>query len=183
MPAVVSPDDVLRQFRAVSRSVNRHFHAVERRCGISGSQLSTLAVVHAQPGIKVTELAQRLALHQSTASNLIDLLARRGLIERRRNDADLRVVRLHSTEAGRSVVDKAPQPLEGLLFHALRHLTAEPWRPCTASHGRRRCRPCMSPVPTPTISDPDARPEVASRAPIRAGSSRAARHMTRRAMR
>lgn len=120
----VTPDDVLRQFRAVSRSVNRHFHAVERQCGISGSQLGALAAIAASPGLKVTELAQRLALHQSTASNLIDLLVRKGLLERRRTDHDLRVVRLHATEAGHRLVARAPVPLDGLLTHALRQLDA-----------------------------------------------------------
>lgn len=123
-PCAVTPDDVLRQFRAVSRSVNRHFHAVERQCGISGSQLGALAAVAAQPGLKVTELAQRLALHQSTASNLIDLLVRKGLLERRRTDHDLRVVRLHATAAGQRLVARAPVPLDGLLTHALRQLDA-----------------------------------------------------------
>lgn len=128
----VTPDDVVRQFRAVSRSVNRHFHAVERQCGISGSQLGALAAVASSPGLKVTELAQRLALHQSTASNLIDLLVRKGLIERRRTDQDLRVVRLHATEAGERLVARAPVPLDGLLTHALRQLDAGT---LTALHG------------------------------------------------
>lgn len=128
----VTPDDVLRQFRAVARSVNRHFHAVERQCGISGSQLGALAAVTANPGLKVTELAQRLALHQSTASNLIDLLVRKGLLERRRSDHDLRVVRLHATAAGERLVARAPVPLDGLLTHALRQLDAGT---LTALHG------------------------------------------------
>jgi DNA-binding MarR family transcriptional regulator len=123
--AYASPDDVLRQFRVIFRSVKRHFLAVEKQCGLSGSQLWALAIVHREPGLRVTELAARLSIHQSTASNLVENLSRKGLIERRRNDQDLRVVRLHATPEGAARVGAAPQPLEGLLPDALRHLDAQ----------------------------------------------------------
>jgi len=122
VPCGPLPDHVLRQFRSIARSVSRHVLAVERQCGISGSQLTTLAIVRSRTGIRVTELAQSLSLHQSTASNLVDQLARRGLIERRRSESDLRVVQLHCTAQGNALLEQAPKPLEGLLAHALCNL-------------------------------------------------------------
>ena len=123
--ASANAEDVLKQFRVIFRSMKRHFTEIERQCGISGSQLWALASVVEEPGVRVTELARRLSIHQSTASNLVDVLVRRGLIERRRGAIDQRVVELYPTRSGRSVVRKAPQPLQGLLPDALDHLAPE----------------------------------------------------------
>lgn len=125
MPAHASPDEVMRQFRVIFRSVKRHFLAVERQCGVSGAQLCALALIHCEPGRRVTELAARLSIHQSTASNLLETLVRKGLVERRRSEQDLRVVRLFTTTEGAARVRAAPQPLEGLLPDALRRLDRE----------------------------------------------------------
>lgn len=50
--------EALQNFRIIFRSVRRHFHEVEERCGISGSQLWALSVVVQSPGIRVKDLAR-----------------------------------------------------------------------------------------------------------------------------
>jgi len=112
----------LKNFRVIFRSVRQHFHEVERRCGVSGSQLWALSVVVAAPGLRVKDLAQAMAVHQSTASNLVEQLSRQALIRRERDRIDHRIVLLHPTDAGRSVIDRAPKPLSGLLPDALARL-------------------------------------------------------------
>src|SRR3981081_2764965 len=63
--------DVLEQFRVIFKSVRRHYRSVEERSGISGALLWALAQVAANPGSQVGDLARALAIHQSTASNLL----------------------------------------------------------------------------------------------------------------
>lgn len=113
---------VLQQFRIVFKSVKKHFQWVEKETGVSGSQLWALAQIAGAPGTSVTELARALAIHQSTASNLIDKLAQRELIRRERKLDDQRVVRLYLTRQGQAIVAKAPQPVEGVLPDALMRL-------------------------------------------------------------
>lgn len=113
---------VLEEFRVIFKSVRRHFHWVESQTGVSGAQLWVLAQVSNEPGIRVTELARALAIHQSTASNLVERLESTKLIERRRSDEDQRVVRLHLTPAGKRLVKRAPGPAEGVLPDALKKL-------------------------------------------------------------
>lgn len=113
---------VLGQFRLIFRSVKKHFQWVQERTGVSGAQLWVLAELHRTPGIRVTELARAMAVHQSTASNLIDRLEKAGLIHRERSDADQRVVRLSLTASGRRIIAAAPLPLEGVLPDALNAL-------------------------------------------------------------
>ena len=113
---------VLEEFRVIFKSVRRHFHWVESQIGVSGAQLWVLSQVSNEPGIRVTELARALAIHQSTASNLVERLESTKLIERRRSDEDQRVVRLYLTTAGKRLVKRAPGPAEGVLPDALKKL-------------------------------------------------------------
>jgi DNA-binding MarR family transcriptional regulator len=114
--------EVLVHFRTVVRAIRRHYQRVEQACGISGAQLWALAHVAESPGLRVGELAHALAIHQSTASNMLDKLESAGLLSRRRSDEDQRVVRLHVTARGRRVLARAPRPLRGVLQQGLHDL-------------------------------------------------------------
>lgn len=116
---------VLQQFRFVFKSVKKHFRWVEKETGVSGSQLWALAQISGTPGMSVTQLARALAIHQSTASNLIDKLVQRDLARRERESEDQRIVRLYPTKLGKAIVAKAPQPVEGVLPDALMRLPIE----------------------------------------------------------
>ena len=116
---------VLGKFREVFRAAKVHFGTVHKSVGVSGAQLWALWELHREPGLRVTELALRLSLRQSTVSNLIEQLAQSKHLKRKRNDADQRVVRLYLTASGRKLVDNAPQPARGVLPDALESLDAK----------------------------------------------------------
>lgn len=116
--------EVLEQFRIVFKSIRRHYQSVERRAGISGAQLWALAQIAGRPGLKVGDLAKGLAIHQSTASNLLRRLEGLGLVTRRRQGKDQRMVALFATPQGLKVLKRAPQPISGVLQQALSDLPA-----------------------------------------------------------
>lgn len=116
--------EVLEQFRVIVKSIRRHYQDVERRAGVSGAQLWALAQIAGQPGGKVGELARALAVHQSTASNLVRDLERRGLVTRARHGRDLRHVQLYPSKKGLVLLKAAPRPLIGVLQQALSELPA-----------------------------------------------------------
>ena len=87
--------------------------------GIGGAQLWALSEIVASPGIKASELADRLAIHRSTASNTLKKLVSLGLVTRDRSGGDQREVRLHPTPEGRKTLRKAPRPYAGVLQQAL----------------------------------------------------------------
>ena len=118
-PAAV---EALKRFRAIFRSARHHLQDIEQRCGISGSQLWALSVVVERPGTRVKDLAQALAIQQSTASNLVEQLARQSLLRRERDRFDQRIVLLFPTEMGISTIERAPRPLAGILPNALSRL-------------------------------------------------------------
>jgi DNA-binding MarR family transcriptional regulator len=114
--------DVLRRFREVFRAAKLHFAAVKRTAGVSGAQLWALSEIHSQPGIRVTELAGKMSLHQSTVSNLVEKLNASGHLLRVREPGDNRIVRLRLTPAGKKIVVRAPGPARGVLPDALERL-------------------------------------------------------------
>ncbi len=110
---------VLQQFRVLLRSIKRHYQSVEQRSRLGGSQVWALAEIAANPDIRVGDLARRLAIHLSTASNLVGRMVEMGVVTRERIASDQRVVRLRITESGRAALRRAPGPPVGLLQQAL----------------------------------------------------------------
>lgn len=111
--------EVLKLFRILVKSIRGHYQVVENRSGVSGAQLWALSHVACNPGTKVGELARALAIHQSTASNLVGRLESLGLIARNRLRHDQRTVELTLTPKGKSALTRAPRPLIGVLQQAL----------------------------------------------------------------
>lgn len=116
---------VLKQFRVIYGSVRQHFREVEQTCGVTGSQLWIMQEVANNPGIGVSLLADRLSIHQSTCSQLLEKLVNRKLIIKERSKEDQRRVGLHLTDEATSLVKKAPGPAEGVLPEALEGLQDE----------------------------------------------------------
>jgi DNA-binding MarR family transcriptional regulator len=115
----------LQDLRAVVGSARRHDSRIRSATGIAGSQLWALAEIAGAAGITVKALARRLAVHQTTASNLVNALVVRGLVRRVRDRADQRVVHLDVTDAGTQLLSRAPRPYSGPLIDALRRITVD----------------------------------------------------------
>src|SRR5215831_7128886 len=110
---------VLMQFRQAANSAKQHFRWVGDQCGISGVHVWALSELSEAPGARVSDLASALAVHQSTASNLLDKLTRDGLVRRERARGDQRVARLFVTPAGAALLKRAPAPVRAMLLEAL----------------------------------------------------------------
>src|SRR5947208_1596929 len=76
-------------------------------------------------GRAIHVIAEALALHQSTTSNLMDKLLRRQLVRRKRDRMDSRVGHLYLTRAGERALRTAPVPARNVLLEALEHLSPE----------------------------------------------------------
>src|SRR5262249_8683377 len=96
---------VLGQFRTVIKSIRRHYAEVQRRSDISGAHLWALAHIAQHPGGRVGDVARALAIHPSTASNLIRALASRGMIVQRRKGDDRRAVQLYPDRKGTAALE------------------------------------------------------------------------------
>lgn len=113
----------LQKIRIVLRTAQQHSAWVEKQCGVSGAQLWIMAELADQGGMRVGALARTLAIHQTTTSNLLDDLVKRGLVRKQRDPDDQRAVLVTLTAAGSALLAAAPKPARGLLATALGQLS------------------------------------------------------------
>jgi DNA-binding MarR family transcriptional regulator len=117
--------EILKKLRIVVRAAQRHSLWIEKQCGVSGVQLWIMQELYDKPGMRVGELANKLAIHQTTTSNLVDALRKRGFVVKERDAEDQRVVNLKLSDEGEQALLKAPTPARGLLPEAILNLDEE----------------------------------------------------------
>lgn len=116
---------VLRQFRLIFSSIRRHFQTIEKVAGVGGAQIWALSLIAQSPGMAVTQLAQAMDIHQSTASNLVRALLKAGFIHNEKSVQDKRVAELYPLPEGLKLLKKVPGPYTGVLPMALTELAPE----------------------------------------------------------
>lgn len=102
--------------------MRQYFRLIEQCCGLPGSQMWILQEVERTPAIGVTELAQRLGIHQSTCSQLVERLVGLGYLEKQKAATDRRRVGLVLALSGQALIARLPGPAEGVLPAALASL-------------------------------------------------------------
>ncbi|MFM8332424.1 MAG: MarR family winged helix-turn-helix transcriptional regulator [Candidatus Methylumidiphilus sp.] len=120
-PGQAWPFEALKRFRQIFKAVHQHSQRVESQWGVSSAQLWAMWELSNAPGMRVTELAKAMSIHQSTASNLLDKLVKKGLVERLRDSQDQRAVSLHLSAPGLAILQQATAQAHprGLLQQAL----------------------------------------------------------------
>jgi DNA-binding MarR family transcriptional regulator len=108
----------------VVRLAGSHSAHLERSTGVPGAQLWALHEIAASDGISVGELAERMRVHQTTVSNLLNRLEGSALLRKGRSPQDQRIVQLHLTVAGRKALRSAPVKARGLLPNVLEGMSS-----------------------------------------------------------
>jgi DNA-binding MarR family transcriptional regulator len=93
-----------------------------RDFGVSGPQIWALRTIEEGGVVNMGDLAQRMHLHMSTISGIIDRLESGRLVTRERSSADARVMELRLTARGRIVLAKAPEPPRSKAARGLQRL-------------------------------------------------------------
>lgn len=99
MPA--TPVEISQLWRHVNRHMRELFHSM-----VAGSELPMLSFlllrrIEDEPGITLSELARKVGAAKSHVSNMVEHLVCEGLIEKRSDPSDQRLLRLHLTDAAR----------------------------------------------------------------------------------
>jgi len=90
----------------VSRLLRRNFNRRVQDLGMSQAQWQALAHLSRLEGASQVTLAERLEIQPITLGRLIDRLEEAGLVERRRDPADRRAVRLYLTDKAQPLIDR-----------------------------------------------------------------------------
>jgi DNA-binding MarR family transcriptional regulator len=111
---------VLRAADALARGAEE----VIKPCGLSGTQYNILRILRgARPnGLCCHEAAERMLTHDPDITRLVDRLERRGLIVRRRDTSDRRVITVQITPEGLRILANLDKPIQEFHQRQLGHL-------------------------------------------------------------
>lgn len=115
--------EIVQSFRRIFKAIQQYSEEVLKEFGVTGPQLWLLKMLRREGGTSVGELSQKMFLHISTVSGIIDRLEAKDYVARKKEAADRRVVTVHLTAAGKRIVDRAPEPSQGKLLYSLQNLS------------------------------------------------------------
>jgi DNA-binding MarR family transcriptional regulator len=98
--------ETLSKLRWVIIKLAREFNATATGEGLTPTQASVLSLIAARGPLGLTELAQLEGLNPTMLSRVIGKLTALDLIQRRPDPADLRVIQVETTEAGRRIHER-----------------------------------------------------------------------------
>ncbi|QQX83079.1 winged helix-turn-helix transcriptional regulator [Cupriavidus necator] len=107
----------------MQRAKNMLAHGVEQEVSnldITQAQASCLMMLATGRAATVTDLGRELNTDMGSVTRLLSRMEKRGLIERRRRDADRRVVDLSVTPQGQELVERLPAIFCKVLAHHFR---------------------------------------------------------------
>ena len=114
--------EILKKLRIIIRTAAQHSSWIDKQCGVNGAQLWIMQELQESNKLRIGELTAKLAIHQTTTSNLVDDLEKRGYVIKARDPNDQRAVIVMLSEQGKATLLKAPKPARGLLPEALMQL-------------------------------------------------------------
>jgi DNA-binding MarR family transcriptional regulator len=100
-------------------------HAFEREMGLSAATWFLLSMLIDEDEISQGEVSQRFEVDPSRITRLAQRLEGEGLLRRKRDPEDNRVVRLHATEEGRLLIESRQERREGFEDRVRREFSPE----------------------------------------------------------
>lgn len=92
---------------------------------LTGPQLTILTYLDEQGSARISEIASSEGIRMPTASNALHQLEQRGMVERVRDEADRRGVRVRLTSFGKQELDRVGEERTQYLAEMLEHLPKE----------------------------------------------------------
>ncbi|MEX2301360.1 MAG: MarR family transcriptional regulator [Bryobacterales bacterium] len=96
--------------------LNGRLNEVLKPFGVSFTQYTALRIVRdGEEGIASSSIGERMHTRDSDVTRLVDRLIGRGLVERSRDAADRRIVRVRLTEQGTELIERLDAPVLALM--------------------------------------------------------------------
>jgi DNA-binding MarR family transcriptional regulator len=115
---------IVSAIRLIKDTHHRYSWELMKKYRMTGQQVGALDVICRCPDISLGEVAERMYLHISTCSGIVDRLEQKGYIVRRRSSKDRRAVCLRITAKGRQAMRKTPVSGFGMLMKGINNLPA-----------------------------------------------------------
>jgi len=113
--------EIIDNIRRVFQVVNEKSKRVTQKRTYRTSAMALKTIGQVSP-VRVSNLARLMYLHPATIVGMLNRLELQGLIKRMRTNDDRRAVNVELTNAGKKLVEKAPQVAQDLLVAGLEEL-------------------------------------------------------------
>jgi len=104
-------NEALVSIRQILRATELHGKALRVATGLKTSQLLVLQALEDSPDLTVGEITAQVHMAQATVTMIVAKLEDQGLVTRTRGTSDKRKVFVNLTDAGRKILDRAPEAL------------------------------------------------------------------------
>lgn len=105
--SVARARELMHSLRQVHRAMTALMRLEADKLGLTPVQMLVLRTLADDPGLSLSELAERIALGCSTVSGVVKRLVEAGLVERTRLDEDQRTVAIRLTSQGNELENAA----------------------------------------------------------------------------
>jgi DNA-binding MarR family transcriptional regulator len=125
-PALPVEDQAFIAVQKAADSTGQQAEQLVKANGLTGAQYNVLRILRgAEPeGLGCSGIGDRMISHDPDMTRLLDRMEKRGLITRKRQQDDRRVVKTRITPEGLSVLRKLDQPVRELHKRQFRELSA-----------------------------------------------------------
>ncbi len=117
-------DAMQRQLWKLIRGLGRCDQEFLSRYGVTTAQGETLLALPGDSGVSMNELSRAMGLANSSMTRMVEHLVAKGLLSRREDDRDRRIVRVALTARGRTVqgsLREARREIQKLIFSEIRN--------------------------------------------------------------
>lgn len=105
-------EQLLISLRRVIRAIDIHSRQLNKHSGLTGPQLMVMQKIAQLDAPLAKTVAEEITLSPATVTTIIDRLEGRGLVIRLRSETDKRKVHLYLSDAGRTLLQDSPKPLQ-----------------------------------------------------------------------
>ena len=118
----VAISEIMQSLRRIFKAIQDYSHKVSEKFGITGPQLWALKTISQNESLSLSDLSERMYLHPSTITGVIDRLERKGYVTRSRDKVDRRVIYVQLSAEGKRLAKRAPNPAQGKMIYGLKNL-------------------------------------------------------------
>ncbi|MEA2021209.1 MAG: MarR family transcriptional regulator [Candidatus Caldatribacteriota bacterium] len=120
-----SISQIVNLSRNFNRTLKHEFHNLMQDSGFTLPQLSVISVLAKNGEQKVSDISEKMSLSDSTVSGILDRLEQKGIIERKRNKDDRRVVKIFLGKGSRKICREFHRKREEYFAHLLKKLSEQ----------------------------------------------------------
>jgi DNA-binding MarR family transcriptional regulator len=114
--------ELIYQIRRLLQARELYTKELNKIYQVSASQLNCLLALHENGPLPPSRIAQHILVKSSTVTGIIDRLEQKNLVQRKRNSPDRRVISIELTDAGRTLAQNAPPPIQQKIMDGLKNL-------------------------------------------------------------